>query len=64
MNHTSYEEFEKAELELKQAYERLGSVLGAQDMKRLDEAQEAWLRFRKKQVILGGGFYEGGSISR
>lgn len=62
MNQTSFEEFEKAELELKHAYERLGSVLDLEDMRRLDEAQHAWLKFRKKEVILAGGFYEGGSI--
>ena len=62
MNQASYEEFEKAELELKQALERLKSVLGPEDMKRLEEAQRAWLGFRKRQVVLAGGFYEGGSI--
>jgi uncharacterized protein YecT (DUF1311 family) len=62
MNQGSYEEFEKVDLELKQALERLRSVLGQEDSKRLEEAQQAWLKFRKKQVVLAGGFYEGGSI--
>jgi uncharacterized protein YecT (DUF1311 family) len=62
MNQSSYEGFEKADLELKQAYDRLKSVLGPEDTKRLEEAQRAWLAFRKKQIVLAGGFYEGGSI--
>lgn len=62
MNQTSYEEFEKADLELRQAYERLRSLLSGGSLRRLEEAQDAWVAFRKKQVLLAGGFYEGGSI--
>lgn len=62
MNQTSYEGFEKADLALQQAYRRLRSILDEKDLERLDEAQEAWATFRDKQVVLAGGFYEGGSI--
>ncbi len=62
MNQGSYEEFEKADLELKQAYERLRSLLEGDNLKHLEEAQRAWQAFRKKQVLLAGSFYMGGSI--
>ena len=62
MNQGSFEEFEKADLELKQAYERLWSLLDGESLKRLEEAQNAWQVFRNKQVVLAGGFYTGGSI--
>lgn len=62
MNQGSFEEFEKVDLDLKQAYERLRSLLDGESLKHLEEAQEAWQTFRKKQVVLAGGFYTGGSI--
>lgn len=62
MNQTSYESFESADLALQQACRRLRLVLDEKDLERLNEAQEAWTAFRDKQVMLAGGFYEGGSI--
>jgi uncharacterized protein YecT (DUF1311 family) len=62
MNRTSFQDFEKADLELRQIYERVSSMLEPDDLKRLEESQKAWRSFRDKQVKLAGGFYEGGSI--
>lgn len=45
MNLASYRDFEKADLELQSAYERLHSMLGPYDRLHLQEAQEAWRSF-------------------
>jgi uncharacterized protein YecT (DUF1311 family) len=62
LNQTSFQDFEKTDMELKHALERLGSVIDPPDAERLDIAQEVWRAFRDKQARFAAGFYEGGTI--
>ncbi len=63
MNRASLEEYEKASLELRHVVERLQSILHPTDAKSFQEAQLAWLEFRKSQVEFAGELYEGGTIA-
>ena len=62
LNQTSFQDFEKTELELKHAIERLSSIIDPPDAERLNIAQEVWREFRDKQARFAAGFYEGGTI--
>jgi uncharacterized protein YecT (DUF1311 family) len=62
LDQTSFQDFEKTDLELKHLLERLGSIVDPPDAERLDIAQKAWREFRDKQARFAAGFHEGGTI--
>jgi uncharacterized protein YecT (DUF1311 family) len=62
LNQTSFQGFEKSDLELRHVLERLEPLFSASDIERLEQAQNAWRRYRDKQIAFAGGLFEGGSM--
>ncbi len=62
MSQSSYEDYEKADLEMQQALRRMQAILDSMSLDELEASQSAWSAYRNKQVLFASGFYRGGSI--